>query len=269
MPAQLIELLRAAVPSAYVVEQPVGTGGQGAVFRGTRSGVPCAIKVFAPGDPKRIDREVAALKKVQCPHLVKLVDFQIMTLGAHPCPVVAYDYVAGPNLRQVLSSQKLLDGPQVIQLGKQIGEAVEALWRERIVHRDIKPENIVAAADGTYVLVDLGLAQHLDLSTITQAGGQPGTSGYRSPEQFRGRKKLTVHADVFSLGVTAFEVATGHHPWDRDQVAMVTTSPKSFLALRPDIDSRVASLLHEMLRMRPAERPTNPSGRFAQLIGGA
>jgi serine/threonine-protein kinase len=182
-------------------------------------------------------------------------------------PLLAYELARGPDLRRRLTECWQAGCDEIVRLGVCVGRAIEALWARRIVHRDIKPENVVACDDGRFVLVDVGFAQHLELSTITRAGGQPGTQGYRSPEQLLGRKKLTVHADVFSLGVTLYEVATCVHPWGRDQHAMTTSRPPPILHTRGDLDMRVASLIHRMLSRRAGERPVNPGALFSQLGG--
>lgn len=264
----IIEKLNQSVPDNYTVKCPLGQGGQGAVFLGYKDGSQkVALKFFESADPERLRREISLLQSVCCDWVVKLLDFCIIRLEERRVPMVVYEYVDGGDLRQAIRNGEQFEQDTLLQLGEQVGSAIEALWQRRIVHRDIKPENIVRASNRRFVLVDVGLAQHLNLSTITHPAGQPGTSGYRSPEQCGARRRLTVRSDVFSFGVTIFEVATHRHPWDGNQALIGRTEPASLRDLRPDLDTRFVALVEQMLRPRPSERPPNPGSRFRQLRG--
>ncbi|MBW1932800.1 MAG: serine/threonine protein kinase [Deltaproteobacteria bacterium] len=265
---ELLQKLNQALPKDYSIESPLGKGGQGAVFLGHKDDSQrVALKLFESPDPERLKREILLLQSIRCDWVVKLLDFYTIQLEGRLVPMAVYEYVDGGDLRQAIRDGERFDQGILLQLGEQIGSAIEALWQQRIVHRDIKPENIVRALDGRFVLVDVGFAQHLDLSTITPPHGQPGTFGYRSPEQCGARCRLTVHSDVFSFGVTIFEVATHEHPWGRNQAFIGRKQPVSLRELRPDLDVRFIGLVEQMLRLRPSERPTNPGSRFRQLRG--
>jgi serine/threonine-protein kinase len=262
-----IDQLRAALPSGYTLLHPLRQGGQGAVFLGTLRGVQVALKFFSAVDVERLRREIDLLTSVTSPHLVRLLEFQVISVAGVDVPMIAYEYVTGGDLRTVIAGPDQVPGVELVAAGQQVGEAIEVLWSKRIVHRDIKPENVVRAASNRFVLVDVGFAQHIDLTTITAPAGQPGTNGYRSPEQCGGRRKLTVHSDVFSLGVTLFEVAGKTHPWNRNQALMGRTAPAPLVTIRPDLDPRLVNLIHEMMRAIPSRRPFNPAERFQQLGG--
>lgn len=263
----LLERVRRALPPHYRVERPLGTGGQGAVFLGTLKGRQVALKLFtADTDLKRVEREIQTLMGVKCSNLVKLYNVELITVDGVSVPLAAYEYISGRDLRAAVDDQaSQLDCMSLVQIGSQIAGAVEALWAKRIVHRDIKPENIIAAADGRYVLVDVGFALHLDLSTIS-AYGVPGTRGYKSPEQAKGRRKLTIHSDIFSLGVTIYELAAKQHPWGRNQQIMGRLSAPPLASVRPDLSPRLIRLVHQMLAVRPAERPIDIQARFNALV---
>ncbi len=261
-----LEEVKAALPTDYGVDTYIKKGGQGAVFRGTFRDSPAAIKLFEPdADEERIRREIDALQALSCEHLVKVLGHDDVELRDQHLKLVAYELVDGSDLTTVLGRKPLPEQTFVIDVGASVGAAIEALWSKRIVHRDVKPANIVAGTDGRIVLVDVGIAQHLDLKTITGLGGQPGTPGYRSPEQCGGRRRLTVHSDVFSLGLTLYELASGVHPWGRRQALIGHTPLPSLLDKRADLDSRLVSAIQRMLRQRPAERPNNPGHLFADL----
>lgn len=269
MASDPIEVLRKSLPPGYSLGGVIAAGGQGAVFRGTWRAVPVALKLFSTIDVERLRREVDLLSKSGCDYLVRLLDFFTVRLHGAVVPVAVYEFVDGPTVRQLIAQGSGRTGLRdVLRLGAHVGTAIDHLWTHRIVHRDVKPENIISCSDGRFVLVDVGFAQHLNLRTIT-AGGQPGTNGYRSPEQCGGRRRLTIHSDVFSLGVTMFEYATGRHPWNRNQSIMGRMSAAPLSNLRPDFDSQTITVIHAMLQGVPARRPLDIGRRFSALLGGS
>jgi serine/threonine protein kinase len=114
--------------------------------------------------------------------------------------------------------------------------------------------------------VDVGLARHIDRSDITALGGAPGTPGYKSPEQARGRRHLTVHSDWFSLGITLYHVATKCHPFNGQQHNIGVTNPVPMQDHRRNLPESFCRLVHDMLSIVPAKRPRSPGTRFQQLL---
>jgi serine/threonine-protein kinase len=263
-----LRALRAALPKGYVVEEFLEEGGQGFVCKGKRGETPVAVKVFAPDlDQRRLVRELDALRKIDCPNLVKVVDTTQVELEGGERTVVAYEYLSGGDLRKHLVAGSALSEESLCRIGVSVATAIEALWAERIVHRDIKPANIVEASDGRLVLVDIGLARHTQRSDITVAGRFAGTRGYMSPEQARGRRGLTFKADAFALGVTLYELAAKKHPYAKNQGLIGTSTPRSLKRERPDLSDRLVNLIHQMFRTKPAERPASLADTFRQIGG--
>ncbi len=259
-------MIRPILPSNYQIERPISAGGQGAVFLGKRNGTEVALKLFTTFEIERLEREIDLLQKDPCPYLVKLIDVHILDLEGTPIPMLVYEYIEGEDLRPLIKAPDIVDQSLLIIIGEHISNAMEHLWSKRVVHRDIKPGNIIQAVDGRFILVDVGFAQHLDLATIT-AGGQPGTPGYKSPEQCGGRKRLTIHSDIFSLGVTLFEVAAKKHPWDHNQLFTGRTQPRKLSELRPDLYPELRKLIHNMMHPHPGLRPNCIYDRFCRLGG--
>jgi serine/threonine-protein kinase len=205
------------------------------------------------------------LSKLNSPHVVRLLEHFPATVGTERVHIVAYEFHSGGDLTPHLEpGAPPLPESELVAIGIQVGMGIITLWASRIVHRDIKPANIVRATDGRYVLVDVGLARHLDLSDITAAGGTPGTRGFRSPEQARGRRSLTLHSDVFSLGVTLYCLATKQHPFmNADPVVPIplNTGPLTARSLSPGL----IRLIQQMLDYTPAKRPSDPEARFSAL----
>jgi len=263
----VLSALRSELPDCYTVEGLLRKGGQGTVFRGTLDREPVAIKVFGhEHEPKRLQREIHVLQRLSCDHVVKLRRVDEITIGNFAVSVLAYEFHAGGDLRQVLGDDASpVSALDIARIGRQVGCGIQCLWAERCVHRDVKPDNIIRAGDARYVLVDVGLAMHLDLSQVTAPGAAPGTRGYQSPEQARGRRNLTVHSDVFSLGVTLYELATKRHPFNRKQSDIGRVQPKPLSTFRNDIPKELPALVGSMLEVRPSSRPTNLVDRFAAI----
>ena len=263
-----LDRLRAVLPPGVTVSGHLGGGGQGTVFRGTCDGANAAVKVFKTNaDTRRVDREIDLLSQLACPYVVRLLRHFSATLDSDPARILAYELHEGGDLNQHLVPGAAAVSPaELIKIGTQVATAIDTLWSERIVHRDIKPANVVRAADGRYVLVDVGFARHLDRSDLT-IGGAPGTQGFRSPEQARGRKALTIHSDVFSLGVTLYALASKAHPFGgRDLPAPVPVNMAPLTA-RGDLSPGFVKIVEQMLDFTPAKRPTDAAARFAALGG--
>jgi serine/threonine protein kinase len=268
-PDDLLVALRASLPPGYTIDGYLDRGGQGSVYSGTLAGENVAVKVFELGaDRRRIDRELDLLQKMDCPYLVTVRGTADVLISGTQFSIVAYELLPGGDLRQfVQPSSPNLDWAAIVRIGKQVSTAITALWRERIVHRDIKPANIVRADDDRFVLVDVGLARHIDRSALTAIGVAPGTSGYMSPEQARGRKNLTIQSDVFSLGITLYEIAAKRHPFNRTQYLIGNIAPQPLNQSRADLPDNLARLIHQMLSPVPHQRPHDIRHRFEQMEG--
>ncbi|MEZ6244296.1 MAG: serine/threonine-protein kinase [Phycisphaerales bacterium] len=265
----LIDHIRPHLSAGLEVEGPLGSaGGQGAVLKGKFNGAPAAIKVFRPEtDHRRVDREIELLSNLACPRVVKLLHAETLEIEGESLRVLAYELHTGGDLtRHLANTAPPLTPVELVKIGHEVGIAVEELWKRKIVHRDIKPANIVEGNDGGCVLVDVGLARHVDRSNIT-LGGAPGTRGFRSPEQARGRKSLTIHSDAWSLGVTLFILAAKRHPFGNQDVVNPTTVNMTPLRARGDLDPLLIDTIQQMLSFVPSRRPSNLVERFA-TIGG-
>jgi serine/threonine protein kinase len=125
---------------------------------------------------------------------------------------MAMEYLTGGDLKERINSGLSLD--QVVDISRQVAEALAYIHQEGFVHRDIKPENILFRSDGTAVLADYGIAKAADNSTsLTQVGMSVGTPHYMSPEQARG-EEVDGRSDLYSLGVVIYEMFTGKVPYD-------------------------------------------------------
>ena len=221
-PLSSIEIAQ-AVPG-LAVERHLGDGGQGSVFLArNEAGEHLVIKVYVTvDDERRVDREIKKLGEVSSPHVVKLLGDGHCSLRGISSRYCLIEWIDGPDLTK---AQKPFSEQEILRLLREATEGIRALWATRSVHRDLKPANILRASDGRYVIVDLGLAKHLDRSGITELGRWCGTQGYASPEQAAGRGGLTFKSDLFSLGIVAIEMALGKHPYAGRQEVVCAAPP--------------------------------------------
>lgn len=138
----------------------------------------------------------------------------------HGCYYLAMEFVEGRTLRVLIASEpRRIDAAMVLDLVGQTAAALSAAHEAGIVHRDIKPENIMVRRDGFVKVLDFGLAKLREPSSEsvadlrTRPGHLAGTIQYLSPEQVAG-KPVDARSDLFSLGVVAYELATGMRPFD-------------------------------------------------------
>jgi len=253
-----LEDLRAAVASRYTSLHRIATGGQATVFKATSvgDGQIVALKVYHSGQgEERTQREMKALAAINCPTIVRLTDSHNLVIGEGKYSYIATQFIEGEPLNDVLARGPL-SLREVSAMGRDVALAIDALWQHRLVHRDIKPANLMRQADGKVVVIDLGIARHMQLSSITTAGVAWGTQGYMSPEQMRAQRALTCKSDIFALGIVLQEAMSGNHP---------TASRQEFLSfgglptasLRRNIDPTFGKLVDRMVQFRSVLRP-NP-----------
>jgi tetratricopeptide (TPR) repeat protein len=203
---------------SYRVLALLGSGGMGIVYRGydPALGRDVAIKVirperFGPAARERLLREAQAAARFRHEHAVS-----VHAVGAdHPTPYIVMELVEGPTLSARLRAEKRLPPAEAVRIVSQVGAALAAAHAVGLVHRDVKPSNIILEGkSGGARLVDFGLAQlTAQPSGLTAEGQVAGTAEYLSPEQVEARDQVDGRSDVYSLGVTLYEMLTGTVPF--------------------------------------------------------
>lgn len=197
--------------------QPLAAGGQKQVFTATHANDgEVVIKLMHPGaEPARTERELEAATKVQASRMPRI--FEHGQLTGNTGTIVWFREQRIPG--QVLSTRiraGTLSHHELLRLALHVSQTLVAAEAVSIVHRDVKPANIIVDQRGEFWLIDFGVARHLDLEslTATAAPGGCGTIGYAPAEQCRNDKSdIDARADLFSLGVTLYEAATGRNPY--------------------------------------------------------
>ena len=197
----------------YKIEGPLGSGGMGEVFRAvdTRLARPVAIKISQAQFNARFEREARAISSLNHPHICTLFDVGPNYLVMELCE--------GETLAARLKRGKL-SIQDTLHYSQQIADALAAAHSLGIIHRDLKPGNIMLTKNGVKVL-DFGLAKSPEDEVLTASRVVMGTPAYMAPEQALGLE-LDARADLFSLGVVMYEMATGKRPFQGD-TSMATT----------------------------------------------
>ena len=271
--------IEAALGGRYTLGPQIAVGGQGVVFRATRTARPdrtpakdeVALKLhFSAGQATRVQREITAMEGLSHPCLARLIEHGYCDVDVRHIRYIAYEFIEGLNLKQRLKNGGRLLESEVLPIGRDISAAIAALWSQRIVHGDIKPSNIMLRNTGRAVLIDLGILRCFEEDSAPRALRpvehfapeqlRPwGTVGYFSPEQARG-ERLTCASDIFSLGVVMVECLQGWHPTNSDQRALENGIQASGRGL--DVSTGLISVLDQMLLPIPRSR-----GKLAKLSG--
>ncbi|MFF8616406.1 protein kinase [Streptomyces sp. NPDC015350] len=241
----------------YTLEGRLGAGGMGVVYRArSLSGRQVAVKVIRPelaqdqGFRDRFRREVEAARQVSGAFTAPVVDAD----AEGPTPWLATLFVPGLSLAERVARQGTLSVPEVRRLAAGLAEALRDIHRTGLVHRDLKPGNVLLAEDGPRV-IDFGISWATDATRLTRTGATIGTPPFMAPEQFR-HDTVGPAADVFSLGAVLVHAATGHGPFDGDNLHTI-----GFRVVyeEPDLTSlpdELRPLITACLAKDPAHRPT-------------
>ncbi len=272
--------------SHYLMVEKIGGGGMGVVYKAkdTRLARFVALK-FLPEDVAydslalaRFRREARAASALNHPCICTIFD-----IGEHyGREFIAMEFIDGETLRSHIHG-KALTLEEILKLGIQIAEALDAAHAEGIIHRDIKPANIMLTKRGQAKVLDFGLAKLVPkgfASANEDFGGESpdfssivgiisGTTSYMSPEQIRG-DELDQRTDIFSLGLVLYEMATGHKAFGGGTggtiiEAILTRPPVSVRSINPDIPPRLEQIVDKALHKDRDQRYQHAANMLADL----
>lgn len=250
----------------YVIDKPLGQGAMGAVYQGhdPASGRRVAIKTMAlarefSGDDlvdarNRFLREAEMAGRLQHPDIVGILDAGETDGLAY----IAMELVEGVDLSQHAQPGRLLSVQQVLGIVARVAEALAYAHSRGVTHRDVKPANImVDVAHGVVKVMDFGVARVAD-ATRTRTGVVLGTPTFMSPEQLSGQP-TDGRSDVYSLGVTLFQLLTGALPYRNDSMAALMRAigreaPTPLASLRPELPPALGDIVALALQKHPATR---------------
>ncbi|MDQ1255842.1 MAG: eukaryotic-like serine/threonine-protein kinase, partial [Candidatus Hydrogenedentes bacterium] len=254
----------------FEILRKLGQGGMGQVYLARERSLDrlVALKVLRPEYARdrammaRFDREAKSAARLNHPNIV-----HVHAVGIERnTPYISMEYVEGRSLADVLEKRGFLDWPRALDIAAQVAQALAAAHKAGIVHRDIKPANILIDNDGNVRVADFGLAKMLAAETeLTASGTYLGSPQYMSPEHC-GEGTVSSASDLFSLGVTLYQMVTGRLPFSAPTpvalIKKITMSPPDIPAgkLIPDLPPEVERLIDALIEKDPARRLGSADG---------
>ncbi|MCU0960775.1 MAG: protein kinase [Pirellulaceae bacterium] len=217
---------------------------------------------------RRFHHEAQAAASLVQANIVQIYEVGCVE-GVH---YIAQEYVAGQNLKQWLARHGSADAATAVHIMRQVAAALGRAAQQGIIHRDIKPENIMLARTGEVKVADFGLARVTGSGAsagLTQVGVTMGTPLYMSPEQVEGRS-LDPRSDLYSFGVTCYEMLAGHPPFTGETplsvaVQHLKSEPALLENLRPDVPAGLCRIVHGLLAKAPTSRYQSASDVLRDL----
>ncbi|MDH5804727.1 MAG: serine/threonine-protein kinase, partial [Gemmatimonadota bacterium] len=271
-----VEILNGALEGRYLVEREIGSGGMATVYlaEDIRHKRKVAVKVLRPElasilGANRFLREVEIAAQLQHPHILTLID----SGAADGILYYVMPFIEGESLRGKLEREKELPVGDAVRIVREIVDALVKAHATGVVHRDIKPDNILLS--GRHAIVtDFGIAKALSEATggrnVTETGMALGTPTYMAPEQAVADPNVDHRADIYAVGVLAYEMLTGTPPFGGANVqavlsAHVTQTPKAVTETRPTVPAQLGALVMKCLEKKPADRWQTAEELHAEL----
>ncbi|MBU3904385.1 MAG: CHASE2 domain-containing protein [Gammaproteobacteria bacterium] len=250
----------------YQIEKELGKGAMGVVYLGKDPKISRVVAIktmalaqeFEPDELEdvkaRFFREAETAGRLNHPNIVTMYDAG----EEHDLAYIAMEFLKGKDLVSYTKPDALLPLPQVLSIVARVADALGYAHGLNVVHRDIKPANIMYDTESDTVKVtDFGIARITD-SSKTKTGMVLGTPSYMSPEQLSGAK-IEGHSDLFSLGVSLYQLACGKLPFEGDSMAQLmfriaNEPPKDILSIKADIPPCVVAIINKALAKKVEER---------------
>jgi serine/threonine protein kinase len=251
------------IAGRYVVESIIGEGGMGIVYQclDRVGGVKVAVKCLPPEVSRNADEmedirdNYRLVADLHHPNIAGARTLEVD--GATGDYYLVMDLARGMSLKRWMKRNPRSATEGKLAVLRQVAAALDYAHAQKVIHRDVKPENVMVDDEGGVKVLDFGLAAQIRSSqsrtsnTVTSKGGTP---GYKSPEQWLGRPQRAA-ADVYSFGVLAYWMLSGHLPFDGDDLAVlghaVLTAPVEPI---PDLPAHVNAALAKALAKEPNER---------------
>jgi serine/threonine-protein kinase len=252
--------LRATVGGHFDVGERIGEGGMGDVFRGWDRSLkrPVAIKRLRaelqknPRERERFINEAELVASLRHPHIVEIYSIAREDADTY----LVFEYIVGRTVHHLLNESpgRHLPPARAMEILRSVALAVDHAHGRRVIHRDLKPANIMVADEGWVKVMDFGIARQVADSLMTTTKTVVGTPTYMAPEQAMGA--VVKESDVYSLGVTLYEMLTGGLPFkgpDEMRVKLDGRFPPASL-LVPDLPTSLDEVFTRALSPRPEMR---------------
>ena len=261
--------------AGFELLEKIGQGGMGSVFKARQKELDrlVALKILSPRLSRnatfveRFLQEARSAGKLNHPNIVAAIDVG-EDQGFY---YFAMEYVDGETLAAVVAREERLPEEQALAIATAVAKALDHAFERGLIHRDIKPENIMVTADGRVRVTDFGLARILDAEDDSpEVERFMGTPSYVAPEQIRSEPDIDCRADIFSLGITLFEMLTGDVPFHGANpmaiAAAILTQPlPPIRERRPDVSAATERIVARMTAKDRADRYATPADAVAAL----
>ena len=277
--ADLAHLLAGQQLEHFQLEEFVGGGGMGAVFRAVDTRLDRMVAVKVLSREQAADEETVRRFRNEAQSAARLDHENIARVyyvgedqGWH---FIAFEFIEGRNVRDLVLERGPLPVADAISYILQVAEALAHASGRDVVHRDIKPSNILITSEGRAKLVDMGLARlhQVERSSgdLTASGVTLGTFDYISPEQARDPRSADVRSDIYSLGCTFYFTLCGRPPFPEGTVLQKLLQHQGDTApdlceLNPAVPPELGALVTRMMAKDPRERQQTPHEVVAQLV---
>lgn len=277
-PKEISQTLLGTTLGHYSLEEFIGSGGMGTVFKATDTMLDrtVAVKILSRNQSnaeliKRFRNEAQSAARLDHENIAR-VYYVGQDKGWN---FIVFEYVEGENVRDIVNSSGPLSLSQALSYSFQVCEALDHAFRRNVIHRDIKPSNLVITSQGRVKIVDMGLARlhqvEASQDDLTASGVTLGTFDYISPEQAKDPRNADVRSDIYSLGCTLFYMFTGKPPFPDGTVLQKLLSHNSdkrpdARRERPELPRDVTRILQRMLEPDPSKRYQQPKELSADLF---
>ena len=252
----------AIVSNRYVIDDVLGRGGMAVVYRALdqKLGRYVTLKVlrdeYANDEDyvRRFPGEAQAAAALNHPNIAQVYD----SGQDGPVCYIVLEYIDGTNLKTLINRKAPFDNETTIAVAIQIADGLGEAHSYGIVHRDVKPQNILVTPTSTVKVTDFGIARAAQASTLTQGAESMGSVHYFSPEQAR-RGYVDNKSDIYALGITMYEMATGMLPFDGDSIVNIAMQHindplPDMLHANPNISEALERVILKATEKSPAKR---------------
>ncbi len=250
------------IKERYKIVELLGEGGMAFVYKAKDMQLKrmVAIKTLKPNYVEqttfveRFKREAQTAANLNHPNIVQIFDW-----GIEEEPYFVMEYIEGNTLTSIISNRKTISLSDILFIGAQVANGLQAAHSQGLVHRDIKPGNIMITPGGKVKVTDFGIVSiQNEESDITKTGSILGTASYISPEQAQG-KSVSVGSDLYSLGTVLYELITGKPPFEAESpiataTKHLTEKPEKPSKHRKDLPKGIENAILKLLHKIPKDR---------------
>jgi serine/threonine protein kinase len=252
------------IGNRYEIVANIGEGGMGVVYKAIDKTLqrPVALKMLHRAHSNdatlnaRFEIEARALAKLKHPSIVTLYDF-FEAEGSH---FLVMELLEGRTGKDLLEQEESIPLPELMRIFRSVIDGLAHAHRNQIIHRDIKPNNIMVTTSGEVKLMDFGIARSMDSPQVTKVGFTVGSALYMSPEQIN-NQNVDERSDIYSLGITMFEMATGKAPFfepDSSEynilIRHLSAEMPSPRAIKPELPETLERVIIKATQKKPEDR---------------